>query len=117
MWELYLITILDSTDNISVVIAMLSLVAFCILLVALTEYHGEETKNAIRKWIKRVVVICGISIVLVIFIPSKKDMYIMFGLGSAIDYIQDSDKAKELPEKTITLINQTLDKLIEENKE
>lgn len=118
MWELYLIATLGDVSFVSTIFATFSLALTAILGVTILTVGFEvETNNVIKKWIKRLLVVFGISLFLAIFIPSKKDMYLMFGLGSTIDYIQDSDKVKELPDKTVTLINQTLDKLIEEGKE
>lgn len=118
MWELYLIATLGNIPLSSAIIAIFSLFITVVLGVAkLTETFDEEIDNAIRKWIKRLLVISCISFVLLLFTPSKRDLYLIFGLGSTIDYIKDSDKVKELPDKTVTLINQTLDKLIEEGKE
>ena len=115
MWELYLISVLGNVSFASIVLATFSSTLTVILWIAkLTESFEVKTNNIIKKWIKRLLVTSCISLILAIFIPSKKDMCLIFGLGSTIDYIQDSDKAKELPDKTITLIDQTLGKLIEE---
>ena len=118
MWELYLIATLGDVSFASTILAVSSLALTAILGVAiLTDSFEVESNNVMKKWIKRLLVIFCISLVLAIFIPSKRDLYLMYGLGSTIDYIKDSDKVKELPDKTVTLINQTLDKLIEEGKE
>lgn len=118
MWELYLIATLGDVSFVSTIFAIFSLALTAILGVTiLTDSFEVETNNVMKKWIKRLLVISCISLVLAVFIPSKRDLYLMYGLGSTIDYIKDSDKVKELPDKTVTLINQTLDKLIEEGKE
>ena len=117
MWELYLIAILGNISFASTTLATFSLTLTVILWVAkLTDSFEVKTNNIIKKWIKRLLIISCISLILAIFIPSKNDLYRIYGLGSMIDYIQDSDKVKELPDKTVTLINQTLNKLIEEEK-
>lgn len=118
MWELYLIATLGDVSFVSTLFAILSLASTAILGIAiLTDGFDVKTNNVMKKWIKRLLVISCISLVLAMFIPSKRDLYLIYGLGPTIDYIQDSDKVKELPDKTVTLINQTLDKLIEEGKE
>lgn len=117
MWELYLIATLGDVSFVSTIFAIFSIALTAILVVAkLTDSFEVETNNVLKKWIKRLLVISCISLVLAVFIPSKRDLYLMYGLGSTIDYIKDSDKVKKLPDKTVTLINQTLDKLIEEQK-
>lgn len=118
MWELYLTTTLGNISTVSCVITVLSLLGCMVALVIKYDIaDNEESIKLSHKWAKISLVVFGISLFLAIFTPSKKEMYIMFGLGSTIDYIQESDKVKELPDKTVTLINQTLDKLIEEGKE
>ena len=43
-------------------------------------------------------------------------MYMIYGVGSVIDYYQDSDEAKKLPDKTIKMLNQLCDKYIKEEE-
>jgi hypothetical protein len=48
-----------------------------------------------------------------VVIPTQKEMLLIYGVGGAIDYVQSSDKAKELPDKAV----EALSKYLEETKE
>lgn len=37
-------------------------------------------------------------------------MYIIYGVGSVVDYLQENEEAKQLPDKTIKALNTFADK-------
>ncbi|MBO7211624.1 MAG: hypothetical protein J6V44_11565 [Methanobrevibacter sp.] len=53
-----------------------------------------------------------VSLLLTIFVPSKPELYMIFGVGSAIDYLQSSDAAKQLPDKTLNVLNRMCDEYL-----
>ena len=58
----------------------------------------------------------SIPIFLLVFIPSKRDMLMIIGIGGTIEYLKSNDTAKELPDKVIMAIDKFLDDTIEEEK-
>jgi hypothetical protein len=42
------------------------------------------------------------------FIPSEKQMYAIIGIGGTLEYLQNNDKAKHLPDKVIDAIDNYL---------
>ena len=57
-----------------------------------------------------------ILIIAMIFIPSKQDLYLIYGAGNVIDYCQDNPKVKELPDKAVEALNTWLD-MVNEREE
>lgn len=63
---------------------------------------------------RRALVVTAILSVAVVFIPSTKDLYVMYGVGNTIDYLKSNETAKELPDKAIKVLDRWLDS---ENKD
>lgn len=55
-----------------------------------------------------------ISTLVITFVPSKRDLYMIYGVGETIDYLKDNPTAKELPDKCIKALDTWVDNL---NKE
>ena len=94
MNEIYWITRLDSIIGLLVIIFFVSTVVAVLL----------ASRRAI-KWI----VISIIALIALIFIPSTKEALLIYGLGGAIDYLQEDNKHKELSDKCY----KALDKFLE----
>lgn len=94
MNEIYWITRLDSIIVLLVIIVMVSI--FVAVLLA--------SRKSI-KWI----VISIIAVIALVFIPSTKEALLIYGLGGAIDYLQEDNKYKELSDKCY----KALDKFLE----
>lgn len=58
------------------------------------------------------VILCTL---LTIIIPSKKDLYVIYGVGGAIEYLKSNPNAKELPDKCIKALERWADCVNEEN--
>jgi hypothetical protein len=53
------------------------------------------------------------SLVLVIFIPNKKDLLLMYTVGNTIDFVEKNPTAQKIPDKIVDC----LDKYLEEKNE
>jgi len=111
MKELYFISVLS---NLGSFFCILAIVSSFILLIAVLAYFGyigdiDEVKNKIVSVIKPVAIVTILCALLSVFIPSKKDLYTICGLGPTIDYIKKDDVAKKLPEKAIKALDLYLD--------
>ena len=71
----------------------------------------KDLNNFYIKGIKIYIPAITIAIILRIFIPTTNEMLIIYGIGGTIDYIQDNDKAKELPDKVINALDIYLDNI------
>lgn len=67
-----------------------------------------------KKWIVKAVICFFISLLGVLFTPTTKEMYLIYGLGGTIDYIKSNDKAKQLPDKCVDALDKYIESL---NKE
>lgn len=125
MNEIYWITVLG---NITCAAGVLLLVSIAILIICIVvrlvafEYMDTTDEDQMRKFkeLKRTMtsslVIGLISLITLVFVPSKKDLYLIYGAGNVIDYCQDNPKVKELPDKAVEALNTWLNMVNKKEK-
>ncbi len=114
MNTLYWISVLDNIYFLFVLIFMASLilsVASVLVNLACTTDEISETldyKRFIRAkhWAYTLLII---STLVITFVPSKRELYIIYGVGGTIDYLKDNPTAKELPDKCIKALDTWVD--------
>lgn len=113
MNELYWITRLEGINFLIGAIIFISVLASIVFFVgyAINGFIIDDayTKKHLNK-LKMFTLIFILTSVLNIFIPSTRDMLMIYGVGGTIDYIKSNEKAKQLPDKCIN----ALDKFVEE---
>ena len=138
MEELYWITRLGALNFLFNTIIFVSLVAIIILAVELfvikTTSDNEDDKklelqvitgkvhnenmsyNFVKKQFIRAFIVFVVSIICNVFIPTKNEALMIYGIGGTIDYIKSNDTAKQLPDKCIKALDKWADNINEENK-
>ena len=108
MIELYLISVLGSLSKVTTIVAFVSGIGF--LISGITKQISDpknETED--YKVSCNILRICKpvfiVSILLSILTPSKNQLYMIFGVGPIIDNIQESEVAKQLPDKTLQVLD------------
>ena len=124
MNEIYWITVLGSLHTVAfiifAIIAGVAILCVCILIATMGTYDTDEIDEIAKRKIKKITIsslIVGfIMLMVALFIPSKQDMYLIYGVGNVIDYCQDNQKVKELPDNAVEALNTWLD-MVNEKKE
>lgn len=117
MSELYWLTRLEGIE----VLLVLGIVFGSILFLAggigsLVWADDEDMTRRFIKVFKAGLITLVISVILKIFIPTEKDAFLILGLGGTLDYLQNSEVAKELPDKCINALDAWVESFTEENK-
>ena len=132
MSELYWIMVLDNLCFVAsitmIVSGLISAGSWVISVICWSEADGEaddddsdwrsyrKAKNVASKSFTACIIATAISM----FTPSKEQMYMIVGVGTAIDYVQQNEKAKQLPDKCIDALSRWVDSLnkdsVEESK-
>ena len=111
MSELYWLTRLEYIQNFLVIVMSVSSIALFISFVMwLASNYVEEIKLAL-KWVTGTFATLVISSLIFVFVPSTKEALLIWGVGSTIDYIQENETAKQLPDKCINALNDWVDNL------
>lgn len=118
-WSIYLIENADSIRFIFILLLIISSIVTIIILGLLwdytnPEYEGFEKKSA-KKWLKNAFISNICFLILVLITPSTNTLYKIFGIGTVLEYAKENKDLKDIPDKTIKIINNYLDKIIEEN--
>lgn len=125
MWELYFITRIGIIHGLTVPVFLLSILTAIVCYLASIlkdDYTGEDIcnewkKSKLRKFANKMFVVFGISVAINAITPTTEEAYLIYGVGSTIDYIQDNPKAKQLPDKCIDALSRWVDNINkEENK-
>ena len=124
MSEIYWITVLGSLRTAALIIFAMAtgvtIICVCILFSTMSAYDTDEIDEIAKRKVKKITVFSAIAefilVIAMIFIPSKQDMYLIYGVGNVIDYCQDNPKVKELPDKAVEALDIWLD-MVNEKKE
>jgi hypothetical protein len=95
---------------------IIAVFAFSVFLVSCIGYASDSEDELNVKVLKRSGIVLAISLMGVIAFPSKKDMLLIYGVGTALDYIQENETAKQLPDKCIEALNVWVESLNENKK-
>lgn len=121
MSTLYWINVLGNLNDVCMIIFEIS-VLFGITFFIVTIFHKDDIKEDLSKvGYKRFVkvrntnyIVLIISTLVLVFLPTKSQLYMIYGVGGTIDYLKENPTAKELPDKCIKALDAWVDKL---NKE
>lgn len=117
MNEIYWITRLDAIQTLATIAVFILGVLISIYIIAW--FIEDDLKNDPK--FKNMAIKCAayisIPIFLLLFIPSKRDMLMIIGIGETIEYLKSNDTANKLPDKVIMAIDKLLDDTIEEENE
>ena len=124
MNELYWITRLSVvTTSLEIIILLLILAAFCgagayfiMRGGAYSEEECEKLNAKAVKLLKTYIPAIAIIVLLRMFIPTTEEALAIYGIGGSIDYIQQNDTAKQLPDKVINALDAYLDNLNKEDE-
>lgn len=58
-----------------------------------------------------------ISLLIVLLTPSTEQLYIIYGVGTVIDYAKESKEVKKLPDNAVKALNVWLEKVNEDKKD
>jgi low temperature requirement protein LtrA len=120
MTELYWITRLDAINSVFVLAMIFALcVATCYGIHGATQWADDDDVKAANRTLRRAKYALAIAAFCAItraFIPTSKDMMMIYGVGGTIDYIKSNDTAKQLPDKVVSALDKYLDSLNEEDE-
>lgn len=122
MQKLYWISTLGHIQTASVGILILTISLFVIFVIWYivgydSTYNSKENAQVkqAKKFLVSSFIVGVITVIPIIFIPSSQELYVIYGLGGTIDWINEHPDAQQLPEKTVQVLNKMADDYI--NKE
>lgn len=52
-----------------------------------------------------------------VFIPSKEQLYVIYGVGTVVDYVKGSKEVQKLPDNAVKALNMWLENVNKEKKD
>lgn len=119
MSELYWLGVLGSLHEICGAIAVVSLLVCAALGLwfFMCSTDVEEPSPIIKKVFKGTLFAIVLGVVMTIFIPSTKNLLIIYGVGGTIDYLKENKDANKIPDKCIKALDKYLDDALKEDKD
>lgn len=117
MNEIYWITRLDGMVTLASIACVVSTIAFILLaILSLVDAKDEIIMSGKRRrqWFIGSVIVLAISALMCLFVPGSKQAMLIWGLGQTVDYIQENEAVKELPDKCVEALEVWLYSLTEE---
>lgn len=120
MKTLYWFSVLDGFKVVCITAMIILIVTVVVLLITYivmtAENEDENNRTKIGKMTFKMFAALCVTSLFVIFVPSKDDMYVIYGVGKTIDYLKENPDAKNLPDKTVEFLNVVMDEYIDEHK-
>lgn len=110
MNTLYWITVLSNLNTLLIASLIISVFFTCFGILSTVMADNFDEKDSIviklRNW---GLIILVPSFLGVLFTPSEKQLYMIYGVGGTIDYLKENPTAKELPDKCIKALDTWVD--------
>lgn len=114
MWLIYLITILDNLQCISMVLSLMSLFGTIVTTFSCIVDEDNARDLLIMKLRKLSSIFLFIFAPIALFVPNSKQAAMIFAVGTTIEYVQNNDKIKELPDKAVLCLDKFIDEYLNE---
>lgn len=124
MSTLYWITVLG---NLSVLAAiLLGIMIACTMIIGFhilvdsscsIDEHNKASINKAVKIEKKLLIFSIIPILMTAFIPSKEQLYVIYGVGTVVDYAKGSKEVQKLPDNAVKALNMWLENVNKEKKD
>jgi hypothetical protein len=116
-WALYLIESADSIGLVFFILTILSAVAMVIMAIVTAMYteENETLKDYYAKLLMKSMYMFAICLLIFAFIPRTSSLYKIIGIGSVLEYVNNNEEAKQLPDNAIKAINYYLEQIPKEN--
>ena len=102
MNTLYWLTILGNISSLAVLAAAF-FIAGC--AVSLIGKMIDDDAKLDKKFFKASIIGMFVSLALCVLIPSKNELYAIYGIGPIIDYAKDSKEVQRLPDNAVKALN------------
>lgn len=103
MSDLYWIAVLGNfmmfINVVCIICTLAIVVSFIGFVVNSGDYGCEKPRAICKKTVICSLVVLTILLFVSVFIPSKKDLYLIYGVGGTIDSLKNNPTAKQFPDK------------------
>ena len=117
MNDIYWLTRFDGLNTISIVILLVSVISLSLFAIIYFANYNEDYENEKRyknlgkRFALWSIIPVFIGSLGIIFIPTTKEAFAIWGIGGSIDYLRQNPTDKKLPDKCINALDRWVDNL------
>ena len=112
MKEMYWIMVYGNLSSAISTVFIIGMIAMIVLSIGVFCCYDDETaRDFLKKWLKKSALIVLLTIPFMIFMPSKNELFQIYGVGKILDYVQENKNLQELPDKCIQALNAWVESL------
>ena len=116
MNELYWISVVGKLHIAFGVSIGISLIFLAIVILGEGDADEDLEIKSLSYKCKFFMILTLIFALCTILTPNKKELYLIYGAGTILDYCEGDSKVKEIPDKAIEALNRYLDSIAEDKK-
>lgn len=110
MDDIYWIVTIGKLEAVTRFAFIACIVFLTIFVVGMTVTHGDHNFDEnTRKNFRKIVIMFGVFTLTLVgiwsFLPSEKDMYMIYGMGTVVDYCKNNQDIDSLPDNTIEALD------------
>lgn len=119
MSELYWLGVLGNLHSCGEVVVFLSIIVLCVLGIWTITFGSDydEPFKKIKRMFKLSIEALVFGAAICLFIPSTKNLLIIYGVGGTIDYLKENKDANKIPDKCVKALDKYLDDALKEDKD
>ena len=120
MNEIYWITRLGVINVWLIIFSVISGIIMAVFIILYIVGKCEDDESMIKgtkSVLKPSTIVFFICLPLTILTPTKDEALLIWGVGGTIDYIQDNETAKQLPDKVVNALDAWVESLSDDKEE
>jgi hypothetical protein len=117
MNELYWLTRLEYIQNFLIIVMFVSGTAMILSFAMWAMANSVVETRKTLSWLRCTFATLVISSLTFVFVPSTKEALLIWGVGSTIDFLQENETAKQLPDKCINALKDWVESLSPKNNQ
>lgn len=111
--HMYWITRLSSIHNALIFIFIIAVIAVVFTGIIILSFSDDEDNHARFKRLKKCFITAVAAVVLsgigLVFVPKTNEALLIYGVGTTIDYVDNNETIKQLPDRAVQALDKYLD--------
>ena len=113
--DMYWITRLSSIHNAFIFIFVITVIVAVITGIIVLSFCNDKDEYLCFKQVKKCFIAAVVSVVFsgigLVFVPKTNEALLIYGVGTTIDYVDNNETIKQLPDKAVQALDKYLDSL------
>lgn len=105
---IYLAKILDGLNTLAW-IGILAFLPFMIFFASFLVSESDEERKKGRNLCKPYITGIFLCSLFIVFCPTKREFYEIYGIGKIIEYIESNEQTQQLPDKAVNILDAWFD--------